>query len=115
MYLLQGNVTKAVNIVVIDRDANQCKEVTTKTNKGVYIWKATVSGVIKTLPCKLGDGVVTHECDESGRWVRLNISSCDYTNEFNRKLQTLAAVSSMITLYIWLLDGFFPSKIFLKI
>ena len=92
----QGNVTKAVDIVVIDREAHQCKEVTTKTNKGVYIWKATVSGVIKSIPCKLGKGVVTYECDETGHWVNLNHTSCDYTNEFNRKLQTLAAVRSLI-------------------
>ena len=82
----------AANIVVIDKDAHQCKEVTTKTNKGVYIWKATVSGVIKSIKCKIGNGVITHECDETGRWVNLNHSSCDYTNEFNRKLQILAAV-----------------------
>lgn len=93
----QGNVTKPVNIVVIDRDANQCKEVTTKTNKGVYVWKATVSGVIKSVKCKIGNGVVTYECDESGRWVNLNHSSCDYTNEFNRKLKTLAEKDSNST------------------
>lgn len=87
----QGNVSMAANIVVIDKDAHQCKEVTTKTNKGVYIWKATVSGVIKSIKCKIGNGVITHECDETGRWVNLNHSSCDYTNEFSRKLQILAA------------------------
>ncbi|XP_060572173.1 adhesion G protein-coupled receptor A3-like [Ruditapes philippinarum] len=86
----QGNVTKTVTIVVIDSNAPQCEKNTTKTNKGVYIWEATVAGVIKELPCKLGDGMITHLCDKQGRWTNLNHTACGFTNELTRKLQSLA-------------------------
>ncbi|WAR21925.1 AGRA1-like protein [Mya arenaria] len=85
-----GNVTKTVTLVVIDSDAPQCEMNTTKTNKGVYVWKESVAGITKELPCKLGEGKVTHMCDKNGRWTSLNLSQCDFTNELTRKLQTLA-------------------------
>jgi len=40
--LFQGNVTKTVTLVVLDSDAPQCEKNTTKTNKGIYIWKETI-------------------------------------------------------------------------
>ncbi|XP_045188915.2 adhesion G protein-coupled receptor A3-like isoform X2 [Mercenaria mercenaria] len=86
----QGNVTKTVTIVVIDSNAPQCEKNTTKTNKGVYMWEATVAGVTKELPCKLGDGKISHLCDKQGRWTNLNHTACDFTNELTRKLQSLA-------------------------
>lgn len=90
---MQGNVTKTVTIVVIDSNAPQCEKNTTKTNKGVYIWEATVAGVTKELPCKRGDGVITHVCDKLGRWTNLNHAACEFTDEVTRRLQILAEVS----------------------
>ena len=91
--LFQGNVTKTVTLVVLDSDAPQCEKNTTKTNKGIYIWKETIAGVTKELPCKLGEGKVTHMCDRYGKWTGFNISACAFTNEYTRKLQTIAQVS----------------------
>ena len=95
-YDLQGNVTKTVTIVVIDSNAPQCEKNTTKTNKGVYMWEATVAGVTKELPCKLGDGMITHLCDKQGRWTNLNHTACGFTNELTRKLKNLAEVKTSV-------------------
>lgn len=93
LFFSQGNVTKKVTLVVIDSNAPQCETNTTKTNKGVYVWKETVAGVTKELPCKLGEGRVSHYCDKNAHWTNLNLSQCDFTNEWTRKLQNLAEVN----------------------
>lgn len=90
--IFQGNVTKTVNLVVIDSTAPQCEKNTTKTNKGIYIWKETIAGVTKELPCKVGDGKVTHKCDRHGVWSEFNSSQCAFTNEDTRTLQSIAEV-----------------------
>ncbi|KAL4232013.1 hypothetical protein ACF0H5_009591 [Mactra antiquata] len=90
----QGNDTKTVSLVVIDSDAPQCEKNMTRTNKGVYIWKSTVAGVTKKLPCKHGDGFIYHHCDKQGRWSILNHTACDFTNNLTRQLNVLAADSN---------------------
>ena len=104
--ILQGNVTKSVNIVVINSNAAQCDKNITKTNKGLYVWKAAVAGVTKELPCKIGKGKVTHECDKTGRWTNLNVSACTYTDEVLQRVQGIVNVVRMNMYSILLMDRF---------
>ncbi|KAK3607062.1 hypothetical protein CHS0354_039716 [Potamilus streckersoni] len=87
----QGNVTKNISITVISTEATYCEEVTVRTPRGVYTWARTIAGVQSKLPCKVGKkSLATYDCDVYGHWVNLNVTSCEFTNELPRRLQTLA-------------------------
>ena len=47
-------MSKVVNVVVISEDTLYCPPVVTTTNKGVFSWSKTVSGVSVELPCETG-------------------------------------------------------------
>lgn len=95
----QGSISKSVNIIVISEDTLYCRAVVTKTNKGIFAWPKTVSGITVDLPCASGRATgykskkpprAFHSCSDDGRWFNLDISQCQYASEVTRVLEQIA-------------------------
>ena len=102
----RGNVSKTVNIVVISDDTLYCPLMVSRTNKGKFMWRKTVSGVRVDLPCPNGRGSMYtgnapphafHTCNNDGNWEGLNTSQCQFESEVTRVLEQYAKVSTCRT------------------
>ena len=94
-----GNVSKSVTVVVLSQDMKYCPATATNGNKGSYYWPKTLAGVVRSLPCSVGDYGKSseeenayHSCDERGSWIELDTSNCPYHSEVTRILEQTLSV-----------------------
>ncbi|NXP47106.1 AGRA2 protein, partial [Heliornis fulica] len=97
----QGNVSKKVEIVVLETSASYCPAERVTNNRGDFRWPRTLAGITAFQPClqypfaavPAGGGSVAEKqawrrCDRTGRWEEGNYSHCLYTNDITRVLYT---------------------------
>ncbi|XP_039188883.1 adhesion G protein-coupled receptor A2 [Crotalus tigris] len=95
----QGNVSKKVEIVVLETSASYCPPERVTNNRGDFRWPRTLAGITAYQSClqypfTSGNAVSGHEkqawrhCDRTGRWEEGDYSHCLYTNDITRVLYT---------------------------
>uniref|UniRef100_A0A8V5H283 Uncharacterized protein n=1 Tax=Melopsittacus undulatus TaxID=13146 RepID=A0A8V5H283_MELUD len=97
----QGNVSKKVEIVVLETSASYCPAERVTNNRGDFRWPRTLAGITAYQPClqhPFGAGPVGagspvekqawRRCDRAGRWDHGDYSHCLYTNDITRVLYT---------------------------
>nr|XP_003226777.1 PREDICTED: adhesion G protein-coupled receptor A2 [Anolis carolinensis] len=95
----QGNVSKKVEIVVLETSASYCPPERVANNRGDFRWPRTLAGITAYQSClqhpfTSGNGGPSREkqawrrCDRTGRWEEGNYSHCLYTNDITRVLYT---------------------------
>ncbi|NXT18593.1 AGRA2 protein, partial [Syrrhaptes paradoxus] len=97
----QGNVSKKVEIVVLETSASYCPAERVTNNRGDFRWPRTLAGITAYQPClqypfaagPAGGGSVAEKqawrrCDRAGRWEEGDYSHCLYTNDITRVLYT---------------------------
>uniref|UniRef100_A0A8D0FAE9 Adhesion G protein-coupled receptor A2 n=1 Tax=Strix occidentalis caurina TaxID=311401 RepID=A0A8D0FAE9_STROC len=97
----QGNVSKKVEIVVLETSASYCPAERVTNNRGDFRWPRTLAGITAYQPClqypfaagPAGSGSAAEKqawrrCDRAGRWEEGDYSHCLYTNDITRVLYT---------------------------
>ncbi|NXW41032.1 AGRA2 protein, partial [Nyctiprogne leucopyga] len=97
----QGNVSKKVEIVVLETSASYCPAERVTNNRGDFRWPRTLAGITAYQPClqhpfaagPAGGGSAVEKqawrrCDRAGRWEEGDYSHCLYTNDITRVLYT---------------------------
>nr|XP_033804665.1 adhesion G protein-coupled receptor A2 [Geotrypetes seraphini] len=96
----QGNVSKKVEIVVLETSASYCPVDRVNNNRGDFRWPRTLAGITAYQPClqypftsvSMNGGVqekrASRRCDRTGRWKEGDYSNCLYTNDITRVLYT---------------------------
>ncbi|XP_059346639.1 adhesion G protein-coupled receptor A2 [Ammospiza nelsoni] len=97
----QGNVSKKVEIVVLETSASYCPAERVTNNRGDFRWPRTLAGITAFQPClqhpfaagpagagAAGEKQAWRRCDRTGRWEDGDYSHCLYTNDITRVLYT---------------------------
>ncbi|XP_056364720.1 adhesion G protein-coupled receptor A2-like [Oenanthe melanoleuca] len=99
----QGNVSKKVEIVVLETSASYCPAERVTNNRGDFRWPRTLAGITAFQPClqhpfaavpagagagAAGEKQAWRRCDRAGRWEDGDYSHCLYTNDITRVLYT---------------------------
>ncbi|TRZ10862.1 hypothetical protein HGM15179_016259, partial [Zosterops borbonicus] len=97
----QGNVSKKVEIVVLETSASYCPAERVTNNRGDFRWPRTLAGITAFQPClqhpfaagpagvgSAGENQARRRCDRAGRWEDGDYSRCLYTNDITRVLYT---------------------------
>ncbi|XP_038016349.1 adhesion G protein-coupled receptor A2-like isoform X2 [Motacilla alba alba] len=97
----QGNVSKKVEIVVLETSASYCPAERVTNNRGDFRWPRTLAGITAYQPClqhpfaagpagagPAGEKQAWRRCDRTGRWEDGDYSHCLYTNDITRVLYT---------------------------
>ncbi|KAM4756476.1 adhesion G protein-coupled receptor A2 isoform 3-T3 [Cyanocitta cristata] len=97
----QGNVSKKVEIVVLETSASYCPAERVTNNRGDFRWPRTLAGITAYQPClqhpfaagpagagSAGEKQAWRRCDRTGRWEEGDYSHCLYTNDITRVLYT---------------------------
>uniref|UniRef100_H0Z2Q2 Adhesion G protein-coupled receptor A2 n=1 Tax=Taeniopygia guttata TaxID=59729 RepID=H0Z2Q2_TAEGU len=97
----QGNVSKKVEIVVLETSASYCPAERVTNNRGDFRWPRTLAGITAYQPClqhpfaagpagagAAGEKQAWRRCDRTGRWEDGDYSHCLYTNDITRVLYT---------------------------
>ncbi|XP_048368574.1 adhesion G protein-coupled receptor A2 isoform X1 [Sphaerodactylus townsendi] len=95
----QGNVSKKVEIVVLETSASYCPAERVTNNRGDFRWPRTLAGITAYQSClqypfTSGNGGPGMEkqawrrCDRTGHWEEGDYSHCLYTNDITRVLYT---------------------------
>ncbi|TSO88128.1 Adhesion G protein-coupled receptor A2 [Bagarius yarrelli] len=96
----QGNVSRSVEIVVLENSATFCPEQRLSNNRGEFKWPRTLAGITSyqyclqlRYPSLAGGNAVDQKrasryCDRSGRWEEGDYSQCLYTNDITNVLHT---------------------------
>uniref|UniRef100_A0A452IZT0 Adhesion G protein-coupled receptor A2 n=1 Tax=Gopherus agassizii TaxID=38772 RepID=A0A452IZT0_9SAUR len=97
----QGNVSKKVEIVVLETSASYCPAERITNNRGDFRWPRTLAGITAYQSCLQypftslaanGSPAVekqaSRRCDRMGRWEEGDYSHCLYTNDITRVLYT---------------------------
>ncbi|XP_017687422.1 PREDICTED: adhesion G protein-coupled receptor A2 [Lepidothrix coronata] len=97
----QGNVSKKVEIVVLETSASYCPAERVTNNRGDFRWPRTLAGITAYQPClqhpfaagpagagAAGEKQAWRRCDRAGRWEDGDYSHCLYTNDITRVLYT---------------------------
>ncbi|NWV27898.1 AGRA2 protein, partial [Origma solitaria] len=97
----QGNVSKKVEIVVLETSASYCPAERVTNNRGDFRWPRTLAGITAYQPClqhpfaagpasagSAGEKQAWRRCDRAGRWEDGDYSHCLYTNDITRVLYT---------------------------
>ncbi|KAJ7305132.1 hypothetical protein JRQ81_011006, partial [Phrynocephalus forsythii] len=95
----QGNVSKKVEIVVLEMSASYCPPERVTNNRGDFRWPRTLAGITAYQSClqypfmsgNSGPGrdkQAWRRCDRNGRWEEGDYSHCLYTNDITRVLYT---------------------------
>lgn len=94
----RGNVSRSVEIVVLENSASFCPEEKVINNRGEFRWPRTLAGITSHQYClqlrypslSVEGGAeqkkASRYCDRSGRWQEGNYSNCHYTNGITRVL-----------------------------
>ncbi|KAK7468009.1 hypothetical protein BaRGS_00036753, partial [Batillaria attramentaria] len=95
----QGQVTKHVEVEVLNYVGLSCPSTVQVTPKGKYEFEEMLAGVKAKMPCEVGgkDKYVTYQCDMQGNWRDLNTSSCGFTSDLTRNLEKLAQENLNLT------------------
>ncbi|NWV35677.1 AGRA2 protein, partial [Grantiella picta] len=96
-----GNVSKKVEIVVLETSASYCPAERVTNNRGDFRWPRTLAGITAYQPClqhpfaagpagagSVGEKQAWRRCDRAGRWEDGDYSHCLYTNDITRVLYT---------------------------
>ncbi|XP_006000352.1 adhesion G protein-coupled receptor A2 [Latimeria chalumnae] len=110
----RGNVSKKVEIVVLEPSASYCPAERITNNRGDFRWPRTLAGITAYQPCRhypftsitvnLGsqENRALRRCDRTGCWEEGDYSSCLYTNDITSALHALFVmpinVSNALTL-----------------
>ncbi|KAM6035744.1 LOW QUALITY PROTEIN: adhesion G protein-coupled receptor A2 [Theristicus caerulescens] len=97
----QGNVSKKVEIVVLETSASYCPAERVTNNRGDFRWPRTLAGITAYQPClqypfaagpasggSAAEKQAWRRCDRAGRWEEGDYSHCLYTNDITRVLYT---------------------------
>uniref|UniRef100_A0ABM5EPU9 Adhesion G protein-coupled receptor A2 isoform X1 n=1 Tax=Pogona vitticeps TaxID=103695 RepID=A0ABM5EPU9_9SAUR len=95
----QGNVSKKVDIVVLEMSASYCPPERVTNNRGDFRWPRTLAGITAYQSClqypfmsgNSGPGrekQAWRHCDRTGHWEEGDYSHCLYTNDITRVLYT---------------------------
>ncbi|MCI4381174.1 hypothetical protein PGIGA_G00248810 [Pangasianodon gigas] len=96
----RGNISRSVEIVVLENSATFCPEQRVSNNRGEFRWPRTLAGITSyqyclqlRYPSLAGGGAVDQKrasryCDRSGRWEEGDYSQCLYTNDITNVLHT---------------------------
>lgn len=96
----RGNVSRSVEIVVLENSASFCPEEKVINNRGEFRWPRTLAGITSHQYClqlrypslSVEGGMeqkkASRYCDRSGKWQEGNYTSCHYTNGITRVLHT---------------------------
>lgn len=96
----RGNVSRSVEIVVLENSASFCPEEKVINNRGEFRWPRTLAGITSHQYClqlrypslSVEGGMeqkkASRYCDRSGRWQEGNYTNCHYTNGITRVLHT---------------------------
>ncbi|KAK7934180.1 hypothetical protein WMY93_005076 [Mugilogobius chulae] len=96
----RGNVSRSVEIVVLENSASFCPEEKVLNNRGEFRWPRTLAGITSHQYClqlrypslSVEGGMeqkkASRYCDRSGRWQEGNYTNCHYTNGITRVLHT---------------------------
>lgn len=96
----RGNVSRSVEIVVLENSASFCPEEKVINNRGEFRWPRTLAGITSHQYClqlrysslSLEGGMeqkkASRYCDRSGKWQEGNYTNCHYTNGITRVLHT---------------------------
>ncbi|XP_066141971.1 adhesion G protein-coupled receptor A3 isoform X1 [Euwallacea fornicatus] len=100
---VQGNHSKSTTILVISEDTRYCPIITTKDNKGTYVWPKTVVNHTVTLPCNFKNDyynttyqTASYYCSENTTWQLLDTSHCSYISDTTRILEGFSKVNSSV-------------------
>ncbi|XP_056138643.1 adhesion G protein-coupled receptor A2 isoform X2 [Lampris incognitus] len=95
-----GNVSRSVEIVVLENSASFCPEDKVVNNRGEFRWPRTLAGIVSYQYClplrypslSMEGGMeqkkASRYCDRSGKWQEGNYTNCHYTNGITRVLHT---------------------------
>ncbi|CAM9186935.1 unnamed protein product, partial [Lampetra planeri] len=104
----RGNVSRAVEIVVLENSASFCPEDKVVNNRGEFRWPRTLAGITShqyclqlRYPSLSVEGVMEQRkasryCDRSGKWQDGDYSNCHYTNGITHVLHTFILVSGLL-------------------
>uniref|UniRef100_A0A8C5KJF9 Adhesion G protein-coupled receptor A2 n=1 Tax=Jaculus jaculus TaxID=51337 RepID=A0A8C5KJF9_JACJA len=97
---VQGNVSRRVEIVVLETSASYCPAERVANSRGDFRWPRTLAGITAYQSClqypftsvPLSRGApgtrASRRCDRAGRWEPGDYSHCLYTNDITRVLYT---------------------------
>ncbi|XP_033882254.3 adhesion G protein-coupled receptor A2-like isoform X2 [Acipenser ruthenus] len=101
----RGNISKRVEIVVLETSAPYCSAEWVTNNKGEFRWPKTLAGINASLPCMqypfgsdsyhgaLKERRSWRRCDRAGLWAEDDYSECLYSIEVTRVLHAFSQVS----------------------
>ncbi|XP_058797797.1 adhesion G protein-coupled receptor A3 isoform X2 [Phymastichus coffea] len=101
-----GNISQAINVIVISNRTKYCPLAVTRGNKGMYAWPRTVVGWKVELPCEgssLAAGSVqlisraSYECNSTGKWENLDTEQCPYISATTKILEQFSTVNISLT------------------
>ncbi|XP_015269480.1 PREDICTED: G-protein coupled receptor 124 [Gekko japonicus] len=103
----QGNVSKKVEIVVLETSASYCPAERVTNNRGDFRWPRTLAGITAYQSCLQypftsgngGPGLekqAWRRCDRTGHWEEGDYSHCLYTNDITRVLYTFVLLTDVI-------------------
>lgn len=96
----RGNISRSVEIVVLENSASFCPEDKVVNNRGEFRWPRTLAGITShqyclqmrytSMPAEGGmeQKRASRHCDRSGKWQDGDYSNCHYTNGITRVLHT---------------------------
>lgn len=96
----RGNMSRSVEIVVLENSASFCPEEKVVNNRGEFRWPRTLAGITSHQYClqlrypslSVEGGIeqkkASRYCDPSGKWQEGDYSECHYTNGITRGLHT---------------------------
>ncbi|XP_072213243.1 adhesion G protein-coupled receptor A2 [Excalfactoria chinensis] len=97
----QGNVSKKVEIVVLETSASYCPAERVTNNRGDFRWPRTLAGITAFQSClqypfasgpasggPAAEKQASRRCDRAGNWEEGDYSHCLYTNDITRVLYT---------------------------
>ncbi|XP_050594181.1 adhesion G protein-coupled receptor A3 isoform X2 [Bombus affinis] len=102
---VNGNRTKAINVIVISEETRYCPLAVTKNNKGIYTWPKTIVGWRAELPCEGNhlSGLMqmplkaSYQCNITGYWENLNTELCPYISHITKSLEQFSKVNLSLT------------------
>ncbi|KAM9858250.1 adhesion G protein-coupled receptor A2 [Aulostomus maculatus] len=96
----RGNISRTVEIVVLENSASFCPEDKVVNNRGEFRWPRTLAGITSHQYClqlrypslSVEGGMeqkkASRHCDRTGAWQEGDYSDCHYTNGITRVLHT---------------------------
>ncbi|XP_063304754.1 adhesion G protein-coupled receptor A2 [Pelobates fuscus] len=97
-----GNVSKKVELVVLENSASYCPAERLSNNRGDFRWPRTLAGITSYQPCPpypftsislIDSGKerkASRHCNRTGHWEEGDYSNCQYTNDITNVLYKLA-------------------------